>query len=83
MNITDDPKCTFCGEENETISHLLWNCSHTNAFITELTKQFQYRSIILDLNEKKFYLKSLSKHYAGNNTALNVNSQILYKHVQK
>ena len=24
MNISDDPKCTFCGEENETISHLLW-----------------------------------------------------------
>ena len=23
MNISDDPKCTFCGEENETISHLL------------------------------------------------------------
>ena len=82
MNISDDPKCTFCGEENDTISHLLWNCSHINAFITELTKQFQYRSIILDLNEKKFYLKSLSKH-AGNNTALNVNSQILYIHVQK
>ena len=56
MNISDDPKCTFCGEENETISHLLWNCSHTNAFITELTKQFQYRSIILDLNEKSFIL---------------------------
>ena len=29
MNISDDPKCTFCGEENETISHLLWNCLHT------------------------------------------------------
>ena len=27
--------------------------------------------------------KVLSKHYAGNNTALNVNSQILYIHVQK
>ena len=56
MNISDDPKCTFCGEENETISHLLWNCSHANAFITELTKQFQFRSIILDLNEKSFIL---------------------------
>ena len=56
MSISDDPKCTFCGEENETTSHLLWNCSHTNAFITELTKQFQYRSIILDLNEKSFIL---------------------------
>ena len=65
MNISDDPKCTFCGEENETIEHLLWNCSHTKAFITELKNQFQYKSIILDLNEKKFYLKSLFKHYAG------------------
>ena len=45
MNISDDPKCTFCGEENKTISHLLWNCSHTKAFITELTNQFQYKSL--------------------------------------
>ena len=56
MNISDDPKCTFCGEENENISHLLWNCSHTKAFITELTNQFQYKLILLDLNEKSFIL---------------------------
>ena len=56
MNISDDPKCTFCGEENETYSHQLWNCSHTKAFITELKTQLQYKSIILDLNEKRFIL---------------------------
>ena len=50
--------------------------SLTKTFITELPKQFQYKSIKLDLNEKTFYFLSLSKHYTRNKTALNINSQI-------
>ena len=30
MNITDDPRCTFCKESEETIIHLFVECPQTN-----------------------------------------------------
>ena len=31
-NLTDDPSCSFCGNTDETLSHLFWNCTHVQKF---------------------------------------------------
>ena len=31
-NLTDDPLCSFCGDTDETLSHLFWNCTHVKSF---------------------------------------------------
>ena len=61
MNLTDSPKCSFCGNDDETIDHLLWKCSKTQSFIQEMVRRFQDMSITLNLDEKTFILGSFPK----------------------
>ena len=61
MNLIDSPKCSFCGNDDETIGHLLWKCSKTQSFIQEMVRRFQDMSITLNLDEKTFILGSFPK----------------------
>ena len=40
MNKTDNPLCTFCESEVETIDHLFWDCSFTSTFILDVENLF-------------------------------------------
>ena len=61
MNLIDSPKCSFCGNDDETIDHLLWKCSKTQLFIQEMVRRFQDMSITLNLDEKTSILGSFPK----------------------
>lgn len=56
INLTDNPRCSFCNNCQETIEHVFWNCSKTQEFIKELIQQFQDISVTLNLNEETFIL---------------------------
>ena len=56
IKVIDSPKCSFCGDTDETIDHILWNCLKTKQFLQELTERFQEMRISLNLNEVTFIL---------------------------
>ena len=41
LKMIDSPKCTFCNEENETLSHLFLNCKHVKPLWNQISKQMQ------------------------------------------
>lgn len=56
IHIIDNSNCTFCGNCEETISHLFWSCSKTQLFLQDLAKRFKEMNIQLNLNEINFIL---------------------------
>ena len=61
INLINNPNCSFCGNSEETIEHLLWKCPQTQIFIKEMIKQFKEMSIDLNLTEETFILGNFSK----------------------
>lgn len=46
MNITDNPRCSFCGRHDETLLHIFWECSVTSNFILDVEQAiFGYQFI--------------------------------------
>ena len=54
IKIINDPKCSFCSQEDETIEHLLWECEHVQKFLHDTISWLNDQNIHLDLNEKSF-----------------------------
>lgn len=61
INLANSPNCSFCGNYEETIEHLLWRCPKTQLFIQEMLNNFKEMSIELDLKEETFILGNFSK----------------------
>lgn len=47
--IKDSPLCTFCGETEETITHMFWHCQRVQQFWTDLAKFLQDQCTHCDL----------------------------------
>ena len=47
IKITNDPKCTFCAEADETIEHLLWECDYVQKFINEVISWLSQQGIYI------------------------------------
>ena len=60
----DNPTCTFCAEQVETIHHLLWDCKHTKVLIQDLKSWLADNNIFINITEIPFlfglYNKSTS-----------------------
>lgn len=54
MKIRNDPLCTLCQTENETIVHLLWNCCKTQQFIKDIIEWLNLYNIHLNLTKEYF-----------------------------
>lgn len=54
INIINSPICVFCDLENETIEHILWDCTVVQDFLHEVKNLFLNFNIQLPLNEKEF-----------------------------
>ena len=54
IKITNDPKCTFCAEADETIEHLLWECDYVQKFINEVISWLSQQGIYIILDETSF-----------------------------
>lgn len=53
-NIVDSPLCEFCKQEDETIKHILWNCSVTQNFLHQIENWSEGLNFQLPQNEKEF-----------------------------
>ena len=54
MKIKEDSICTFCTQEEETITHLLWQCNVTKEFLNSITTWLQSFNIYIELSEELF-----------------------------
>ena len=50
----DNPTCTFCAEQVETIHHLLWDCKHTKVLIQDLKSWLADNNIFINITEIPF-----------------------------
>ena len=69
--ITESPLCTFCNQQEETISHLIWGCTKSKSFwnvlqicikgkcINSSNSEFSERFILFDVSQKIFTQKLL------------------------
>ena len=46
MGIADNDECVFCKNEKDAIDHYLWDCTHVQAFWTDLEKTMKDRCLI-------------------------------------
>lgn len=84
MNLISSPMCSSCGNNEETIDHLLWKCPKTQLFISDIKSKFQESSITLFIDEATFilgnfppntsniiqFLMLIAKYYIGINKSL-------------
>ena len=54
MKLRDNALCSFCGLNNETMIHLLWQCEHTKQFIIELSEWLTSYDIKYTITEEFF-----------------------------
>lgn len=62
MKLRNSPLCTFCGLNNETICHLLWQCECTKQFIKELLEWLQSYNINCIVTENFFLFGKQGEH---------------------
>ena len=72
-NMNDNPLCTFCKNNNETIEHLFWECEVTSNFLLDIEQTFFGEQFRLFKQDLFFGYKLLIKHpYNVSNLALKV-----------
>ena len=54
MKIKEESICTFCTQEEETNTHLLWQCNVTKEFLNFVTTWLQSFNIYIELSEELF-----------------------------
>ena len=64
----DDYKCTFCGEEDETLTHLFSDCIHVKPLWAEIGRRMQisvydYENLALENKLFGFYKKISNQNY--------------------
>lgn len=54
IKLTNNPKCTFCSQVDETIEHLFWECEYVNKFLMDVISWIGQQNLNVTLNEKSF-----------------------------
>ena len=65
INVINEPNCTFCQEEVETIEHLFWNCDVVQSLIEEVDSWFLSNGISIPFTKKNFLFGDFSKLSKG------------------
>ena len=66
IKVVENPYCTFCHEELETIEHLLWNCEITQNFIEDIENWFLTNGISIPFTRINFIFGDCSMAVKGN-----------------
>lgn len=62
MKLTHSPSCTFCGEHNETIEHLFWDCRLTSSFLLDVEQIMLGQQFFFSKEDFFFGYKFLPRH---------------------
>lgn len=62
IKVKTDPLCTFCGECNETINHLFWDCPITSNFILDIEQCVFGQQFLLSKQDVFFGYRTLLNH---------------------
>ncbi len=54
IQVIDNPLCTFCNSEPETIKHLLWQCHKTQKILNDLKIWLTSKNLNIEITEKSF-----------------------------
>ena len=74
INITDNPMCSLCNRNEETLPHLFFGCIHTRIFwYTIFSWIFRKTSIQIDLTEQEILLG----YSSGNNNQVPLNTILM------
>lgn len=77
IKLTNNPKCTFCSQVDETIEHIFWECEYVNKFLMDVISWMGQQNLNVALNEKSF-LFSLYNEKEINNVHKLVLMEIKY-----
>lgn len=62
MHKREDPLCTFCKSESETLDHLFWNCPFTSTFLLDTEQLLFGQQFLLTKDDFFFGYKLLLNH---------------------
>ena len=62
MKLRNNATCSFCGQNNDTIIHLLWQCECTKQFIKELLEWLRSYDLNYIVTEEFFMFGKQGKH---------------------
>ncbi len=65
VNITDDPNCTFCKDEVETIEHLFWNCDVIQNFVEQIDNWLLSNGVSIPFTKTRFIFGNTSHVVKG------------------
>lgn len=54
IKILNNSACTFCGKDDETIEHLLWDCEKVQWFLNRVKQRFSVVDIYLLFSKQEF-----------------------------
>ena len=62
IKISNDKKCTFCRQDNETIAHLFWKCPVTQTFLKQIDNEpyAKYKIHFKHNEHARFFLHELN-----------------------
>lgn len=61
LRIQVPPHCIFCGQAEETLAHLYFDCSHTRELWTRLLLWICYNSNIVDWNTEMQWISKIAR----------------------
>jgi len=74
MNLVPSPMCTFCGDHEESLEHLLINnyCAYTKNFWLSITSWLHTNNIIIDKLDEVTILFGISNNNPGNRLLIKI-----------
>ncbi|XP_063415179.1 uncharacterized protein LOC134697074 [Mytilus trossulus] len=80
IKIYDNPNCTFCNREIETLEHLFWECEHTQLLLEQIENWFLTNGISVLFTQEVFLFGNSAKISKGNaeNTIFLTIKQYIY-----
>ena len=80
IKIYDNPNCTFCNREIETLEHLFWECEHTQLLLEQIENWFLTNGISVLFTKEVFLFGNTAKISKGNaeNTLFLTIKQYIY-----
>ena len=76
----ENPLCTFCKRENETLLHVLWSCDIVQRFVREVTNDIRSKfNIILRINKRNWFFPSLENESIINILVITVAKHTIFR----